>query len=79
MEDDRNGIETNSDSSRSKRRRLKLHRILVDQLDARAGGRRVADLDDGDCRLGDVDLTFHHFALLRNSDRPSRRFAAKFS
>jgi hypothetical protein len=79
MEDDCGGIETNGHSSCSKRRRLKLHRILVDQLDARAGGRRVADLDDGDRRLANVDLTFHYFALLRNSDRPSRRFAAKCS
>ena len=51
MEDDRGASEMNGHSSRSKRRRLKLYSIQVDQFDARTSGHCVADFDDGDCGL----------------------------
>ena len=48
---------------------MKLHHILVDQLDTRGGRRRVADLDNRDGRLAYAGGRFHDGCVLRNSDR----------
>jgi hypothetical protein len=71
MKHDRSGIEANDHSSRSKRHRLKLHHILIEQLDACANDSGVADLDNGDRRLASGDERFHHVLALRISDRRS--------
>ena len=69
MEDDRGGIEMNDYSSCPKRRPLKLHRILVDQLDARAAAAGSLISTTVTARLRDGDGALHYFRLLRNSDR----------
>jgi hypothetical protein len=69
MEQNRGRLETDDHSSCPKRPRLKLHHILVDQLDTRAGSRRVADLDNRDGTLGEGGGGFHDGCVLRNSDR----------
>jgi hypothetical protein len=71
MEHDCGGFETDDHSSCPKWPRLKLYHILIDQLDARAGGRGIADLDHPDC--GRDNGAFHDFYVLRNSDRRSGR------
>jgi len=69
MEQDRGGLETDDHASCSKWPRLKLHHILVDQLDTCGGGRRLADLDDRDGRLAYGGDGFHDGCVLRNSDK----------
>jgi hypothetical protein len=69
MEQDRGGLETDDHSSCPKWPRLKLRHILVDQLDTRAGSRRVADLDNRDGRSVCGGGGFQIGCVLRNSDR----------
>jgi hypothetical protein len=52
---DRGGFEAHDHSPRSKRRRLQLQHLLVDQLDASSWGRGVADFDNRDRWVSDGD------------------------
>jgi len=69
MEHERGGIESNDHPPRSKSHGIQLHRIQVDQLDARVGGGGVADFDNRDRGLGTLTAGSTLFAILRNSDR----------
>ena len=68
---DHGGPKANNHAPCLQRLRLKLHRILVDQLDACVDSRGVVDVFNRDRSLGYGERGGHYFHVLRNFDRRS--------